>query len=136
MMSSGSSIVSDIRDIPGSSFKIQIEKKPSSALIRILRGLKVTKEIEIERGELTKNRVVTIIQSELFMPISPFKIMKIVEELFKNIEDKEKQAASLESQVTPMEGSPPTPEKEVVKEAEQSTSEASASSDVSENKPC
>lgn len=135
-MSSGSSIVSDIRDIPGSSFKIQIEKKPSSALIRILRGLKVTKEIEIERGELTKNRVVTIIQSELFMPISPFKIMKIVEELFKNIEDKEKQAASLESQVTPMEGSPPTPEKEVVKEAEQSTSEASASSDVSENKPC
>ncbi len=89
-MDAKTNIISDIMSIPGSSFRIQIEKKPSSALIRILRGLTITREVEIDIGELTKNRVVTIIQSELFMPISPFKIMKIVEELFKDIEAKEK----------------------------------------------
>ncbi len=98
-MEANSSIISEIMDIPGSSFRIQIMKKSNSAVIRILRGLKVTREVEISLGELTKKQVVTIIQSELFMPISPFKIMKIVEELFKNIEDKEK-AAALEAQLS------------------------------------
>lgn len=98
-MEANSSIISDIMDIPGSSFRIQIEKKSNSAVIRILRGLKVIKEVEISLDELTKKQVVTIIQSELFMPISPFKIMKIVEELFKDLEDKEK-AAALEAQVS------------------------------------
>ncbi|WEU40060.1 MAG: hypothetical protein OdinLCB4_006205 [Candidatus Odinarchaeum yellowstonii] len=93
-MAGESSIISNIMDIPGSSFRIQLEKKTNSALIRILRGLKITKEVEIPIDDLTKNRVVTIIQSELFMPISPFKIMKIVEELFKDIEVKEKSASS------------------------------------------
>lgn len=93
-MTGVSSIVSAIMDIPGSSFRIQIEKMHSCALIRILRGLKVTREVTVSLDDLTKNRVVTIIQSELFMPISPFKIMKIVEELFKDIESKEKSVSS------------------------------------------
>ncbi|MHA1410634.1 MAG: hypothetical protein ACTSQY_10080 [Candidatus Odinarchaeia archaeon] len=100
MQNENREIVSGIYEVPGSSFKIQIVKKKQSTLIKIYRGPKLSKEIELKQEEATKQNIVTIIQSELFMPISPFKISKEVENALADIKKggiiKEEQAETME----------------------------------------
>lgn len=109
-------VVSDILEIPGSSFKLQIEKKNGGGVIKILRGVKLDKEIPVSKEQFTKNFAVTVIQSELFMPISPFKIMRVVEQLFTDIEKKEKEQLLKETQQLQPEATSKEPEHEVIED--------------------
>jgi hypothetical protein len=77
---------SKVYDVPGSSFKIQIEKSKDYGLVRIFRGTSISKEIKIELNDFNRSNIVTIIQSEMFMPISPFKIVKQVEKALNDID--------------------------------------------------